>query len=769
MKLLTCCVGLIGLLLSGCAGSDKCPVDHVDLNVLLSHMTNLNTFAEAPLGNSFLESSYDRSGGNVDWITYEKTQPNGRINVFEAEGPGYVSRFWIASFYAKKWFFFFDGESEPRLVLDKEDFFGEKFPFVSPLAGQSGGGRYSLVPIPFSKSLRIEMEPTSLKPTHRNYFQVNYTRLNLKSEQVESFPRELSSAQSNLVVLVNKTQRTEREVYADLISKSFKGGQSQQIPPQGEITFWTDDAEGVLESFCIKIDHPIASEVMSKELLRRLRIQLFWDGSSQPSVDVPLGDFFCNPFYYRSFSSMPLAQIDGVFVSRFPMPYQKGARCVLVNTSAEPVSVSVGAQGNRESAGGLHRKFHAVWRAQNTSGVPFQMLETSGAGHYVGCFLSAVGQDGSWTILEGDEYLRPDPEKQPPQLGTGLEDYFNGAYYYTSLFDLSLHGLIEKGAMRTDQYRFHLLEAVRFNKAFEAGIEFGDQNQAKGYMSSVLYWYADKATAVPFSAMQSHLLNRPGDRFELPGLMAPFFLLERAGLYADAAARMDFFAWRHHKQPWSDLLKVRALGYREKTEGFDSVQKEYQEFTKSKYPPAAQAALDHLWLHTNSTNALLGIHALGKYRLFQDGQLVAEGEGKNELRVLRTAVFAGEHTWTVEFVPTRPGSFYSHCLRTKAGQITSEGTWDVAEFIPYPGRKSLEFMEGKSALPNMGIWAFEPNSYINMQSPAAGIGGWASWDRKPLLEKVTLKKNWSSKDIRDEISVAERERSDEELKAHAIN
>ena len=466
---------------------------------------------------------------------------------------------------------------------------------------------------------------------------------------------------------------------------------------------------------------------------------------------------------------MPLAQIDGAFICSFPMPYKKGARCVLKNTSRVPVTVSVGAQGNRESTGGLSRKFHAVWRAQNISGIPLKMMKTIGSGHYVGCFLSAIGQDGSWTILEGDEYLKPDPETQPPQLGTGLEDYFNGAYYYTSLFDLPFHGLIEKGAMRTDQYRLHMLDAVPFKDEFEAGIEFGDRNHAKGYMSSVSYWYADKTTAVPFSSAQSYLLARPGDRFELPGLMAQFFLLEREGLYTEAASRMEFFAKRHHRQSWSDLLNVRALGYREKAEGFQAVKGAYEQMTKSPFPPAARAAADQLWVNQSPANALLGIHALGKYRLLQDSKLIAEGEGKNELRVLRVPFLNGEHIWEVELAPTRQGSHFSLCLRTQQGDVTSAGEWDVVDVTPLPGRVPPEKFEGNQVLPNMTIWAFDPNAYVGMQSPASGIRLWAFWDSKPLVKRVVLRKEWV---LGKQIQMGENiepERSAEELKAHAID
>ena len=769
MKFFSGWIVVLGLLAGGCSHQEKCSVEHVNLELLLARMTNLNTFAQAPLGDSFLESSYDRTGGNQDWAIYTHAQPNGRVTIFEAEGPGYISRFWIASFAAERWLFFFDGEKEPRLDLEKDELFGDRFPFVAPVAGQSGGGRYSLLPIPFSKSIRIEMVPSGLKATDRNYFQINYTRLTLNSEAVESFPRELSSAQSNWVVAVNDAQNGVDAGQKQRVATCLANAESQTLAPGGSAAFWEDEGDGVLETFCIRIDSPSQADVMSRELLRKVRVQMFWDGSEQPSVDVPLGDFFCNPLYYRSFSSMPLAQLDGTFICRFPMPYKKGARCVLMNTSKIPISVSMGAQGNRESAGELTRKFHAVWRAQNISGIPFQMMKTSGAGHYLGCFLSAVGQDGSWTILEGDEILRPDPEFQPPQFGTGLEDYFNGAYYYNSLFDLPFHGLIEKGAMRTDQYRFHMLDAVSFRESFESEIEFGDRNRAKGTMSSVAYWYAEKATPAPFPAAQSYLLARPGDRFELPGLMAPFFLLEREGLYADAASRMEFFAQRHHKQPWSDILKVRALGYREKVAGFNSVKADYEKLAKSSFAPAARAAADQLWLQEDPANALLGIHALGKYRLLQDGKLIAEGKGKNELRTLRLPTSGDKHIWDVELAPTRQGSHFSLCLRTQKGDITSAGEWEIVKTTPLPGRTPPEKFKGRSVLPNMTIWAFEPNAYVGMQSPASGINLWSFWDSRPVVKGVRLRKQWSLQEMRGLGAGQETERSEEELKAHAIN
>ena len=371
--------------------------------------------------------------------------------------------------------------------------------------------------------------------------------------------------------------------------------------------------------------------------------------------------------------------------------------------------------------------------------------------------------------MEGDEFLRPDPGKQPPQLGTGLEDYFNGAYYYTSLFDLPFHGLIEKGAMRTDQYRLHMLDAVSFSEEFEAGIEFGDQNQAKGYMSSTAYWYADTASPIPLSPEQEKLLERPADRFELQGLMAQFFMLERDGLYADAASRMEYFAARYHSQPWVDVLKVRALGYREKTEGFEAVKAEYLSLASSSFPAAAQAAKNRLWMEEDASHALLGIHALAKYTLLLDGKQVSQGQGTSNLEVHRLTVTPGDHVWQVDMEPTRQGSFFSLCLRTADGDITSAGEWEEIDVVDLAGRARPEKFEGKEGLPNMTLWAFQPSAHVGMQSPAMGIKLWSFWDSKPLIRRLVLKKTWTLGE-RSALPVRlEQERNEEELRAHAID
>ncbi|MCX6088952.1 MAG: DUF2961 domain-containing protein, partial [Candidatus Atribacteria bacterium] len=78
---------------------------------------------------------------------------------------------------------------------------------------------------------------------------------------------------------------------------------------------------------------------------RKTILKMFWDGETQPSVEVPLGDFFgignCVP---RIFTSLLLTVNPGDpnlgtqgINSYFPMPFRKSARIELTNDSDIPL------------------------------------------------------------------------------------------------------------------------------------------------------------------------------------------------------------------------------------------------------------------------------------------------------------------------------------------------------------------------------------------------------------------------------------------------
>lgn len=738
----------------------------MSLASLLERMTSVQALAERPLGKSYLISSYDRKGGNVDWSIWTKTNPDGRITLLDVDGPGYVSRIWIASFYAERWLFFIDGETEPRLNLTQAELFGGKFPFEMPLAGNSGGGKFSLTPIPFAKHLRIDVVPRRLNPNDRNYFHINYTLLDNKKGAHESWPQQLTEAASSTLAAVRTSLMSYNQEMRSLASDLLSDSTQQSIAPGEKLSLFHTKEAGIIHSLALQLVTPGAEAQEHHDTLRSLRLQLFWDGVRQPSVDVPLGDFFCNTFYKREFSSLSLANIAGTYLCRFPMPFQKQARIVLINTGTTPATIRSGIRATDEKPDEDARYFHAKWAASATSGRPFTMGHPTGSGHYIGCLLTAIGQDGSWNILEGDEIIIPNDDRALAQHGTGLEDYFNGAYYYTSLFDLPFHGLIEKGAMRTDQYRFHALDAISFTDGLDVSIEFGDQNRAQGYMSSIIYWYGDQPEATTIAPEQQRLLARPPDRFALPGMMAQLFTLERAGLWSDAAARCRYYAHANRAQPWHSLLALRAEACKEFIE--DAVP-DYESFQNDPFQHTAAQARDLAWRQAKKSHALLGIHTRGNCKIWIDQQLVAETQGAESFVMRRLDLAPGAHTWEVEHEPTHQGSFFALFLRTAWGDITSAGPWGPVSVTPLPGREPPETYNGGQALPNMTVWQFQPNAFPAMQSPAHGVNTWSFWDSRPRIKKVRLRQAFTNGVTTQAGIPTEIKRSAAEERAHAID
>src|SRR5690606_7669107 len=63
----------------------------------------------------------------------------------------------------------------------------------------------------------------------------------------------------------------------------------------------------------------------------------------------------------------------------------------------------------------------------------YVVLEAEGKGHYVGCVLHLDTDEPGWWG-EGDDMFFIDDEAWPPRLhGTGMEDYFCGAWNYNKL------------------------------------------------------------------------------------------------------------------------------------------------------------------------------------------------------------------------------------------------------------------------------------------------------------------------------------------------
>jgi len=73
---------------------------------------------------------------------------------------------------------------------------------------------------------------------------------------------------------------------------------------------------------------------------RDLILRLYWDGEETPSVETPIGDFFCNGFNTRvNVLALPInVNPSGGFNCYFPMPFRKHAKISVENRVPEDVT-----------------------------------------------------------------------------------------------------------------------------------------------------------------------------------------------------------------------------------------------------------------------------------------------------------------------------------------------------------------------------------------------------------------------------------------------
>lgn len=269
--------------------------------------------------------------------------------------------------------------------------------------------------------------------------------------------------------------------------------------------------------------------------LRRLVLRMWWDGEAEPSVQVPLGDFFgVGHGRTVTFASLPLQMSpqDGASLNCwFPMPFANGARIEVASDCTEHEAIlyfHIDYEQHDRLPTDLLR-FHVQWRRENptVSTLPLRddtfdewygggqnvsgdenyvILEATGAGHYVGCSLSIFNghPDARYSWYgEGDEMIFIDGEGWPPSIhGTGTEDYTGSAWSPTQPFSAPYHGLPLAGGENfrgaSTLYRFHIEDPIVFEQSIRVTIEHGHANHRADDVSSTAYWYqAEPHAAFP--------------------------------------------------------------------------------------------------------------------------------------------------------------------------------------------------------------------------------------------------------------------------------
>ncbi len=244
---------------------------------------------------------------------------------------------------------------------------------------------------------------------------------------------------------------------------------------------------------------------------RALVLRIYWDGAEEPSVEVPLGDFF-------AVGNGMLANVDSlpVKVSSYgrgyncywQMPFQREAKITLTNESnKEPASCYYQIDWLRLDAPPEAMYFHARYHQEYPPemGKPYTVFLTKGRGHYVGTVLSSQNGIGHW-FGEGDDLFYIDGEAQPSIVGTGTEDYINEAWnmrVHSSLFTGCTVFEPRAPDARVTAYRWHIPDPIVFQESLKFEIErrgfvmnshgevISESGPRPDFWSSVSFWYQD--------------------------------------------------------------------------------------------------------------------------------------------------------------------------------------------------------------------------------------------------------------------------------------
>lgn len=289
--------------------------------------------------------------------------------------------------------------------------------------------------------------------------------------------------------------------------------------PQGETVVLADiKGSGVIQHIWIT-----AGESSYRDCILRM----YWDGEETPSVEVPLGDFFVNGHAMRcDVNSIPISvNPSGGFNSYWPMPFRKGAKITIENQHWGLIGgffyqITYAETEVPEEAA----YFHAQWRKAMTerSNPDYTIVEgIKGKGHYVGTMLAWTQLSNGWWG-EGEVKFYMDGDQEYPTIcGTGLEDYFGGAWgfddpsrtYTTPFLGLPMCHRAAGEVPKHNLYRWHILDPIRFESDLRVTIQAlgwwkdGTFQPLADDVASVAYWYQAEPHA-PFPEML-----KPEDRW----------------------------------------------------------------------------------------------------------------------------------------------------------------------------------------------------------------------------------------------------------------
>ncbi len=255
-----------------------------------------------------------------------------------------------------------------------------------------------------------------------------------------------------------------------------KGHSNDSLPPGSSLTLLNVKGTGEIRRIWITLDD------RSPEMLRSLRLEMFWDDASQPAVSVPFGDFFgLTLAKINAYENALFSTAEGRSFNCFiPMPFRTGARIRIVNESERIVHlVFFDVDFVRLpvwDAANLY--FHAFWHRDTATTLArdFELLpRVKGKGRLLGVSAGVNANpqyENAW-FGEGEVKIYLDGDTGLPTLvGTGTEDYIGTGWGQKRFINRYTGCTIASDSPRQwSFYRLHLPDPIYFSSDCRATLQ----------------------------------------------------------------------------------------------------------------------------------------------------------------------------------------------------------------------------------------------------------------------------------------------------------
>ncbi|MBK9390746.1 MAG: DUF2961 domain-containing protein [Bacteroidetes bacterium] len=510
---------------------------------LIEEMADLERLTTLPSQNykTVQFSSYDRRSKTTNdscWFSNEDgfgnepipafeeviSQPDsggiGRYLICDVKGPGAIVRLWTANINGNIRLFL-DNTDTPVFDGTAQDFFWK--PLVL-LSGKDPGFDYSSTirqfdanyfPVPFSGRCRIEWTGDISKI---HFYHVGI-RIYDPDVMVETYKASEADDYIEKLKKVNNLLENPGNIVQSSVSETITNDHT--LGDGNKAVLFSGKGSKAINEFSVRIKSPDIEQALRKSI-----ITMWFDNSSGPQVEAPLGDFFGSAPGLNQYRSLPFeVTSDSTLICRFIMPYRVNAKIELANMSGSGLTIhsSVKVEDFKWIEGrSMH--FRARWSIDhsltasyfdqgnyNVSDILYLM--TSGKGRIAGAaaFIynpsNATTSWGNWWG-EGDEKIFVDNDTFPSFYGTGSEDYFNYSWSSTRIFSYPYCGQPRNDGPGNrgyvSNYRWHISDDILFSDKAAFFMELGHHGLVHEFSyGRIVYFYALPGTLDNYSRISA--------------------------------------------------------------------------------------------------------------------------------------------------------------------------------------------------------------------------------------------------------------------------